>query len=275
MTLISTTLTQLVTLSALTLLTTNSALANQYDDENEYGNSHKKSNAVFRIEIHNDTETQWFSPYLCALHHKRLNLFQEEKAASTGQATFAEDGFPGILAKELRENPYVYAVIQSGPGLTPPDATLATYIKGPSKARLTCAAMPVTTNDVLTVVQGVKTPKHVNGSSSYSSIEWDLGSEKNNYSPNSMPEDSANLIPEGPNNPVTISDKVIFGSAGRPAGVPSLLSPFTRAYLGNNGKAIAEGTMTIFERYEGSQQFPAEIYGWDGSASRFLVTRVK
>jgi len=275
MTLIFTNILRITTLSALTLLTTNVLNASQYNDGKKYSYDHKYPNAVFRIEIHNKTETQWFSPYLCALHHKRLNLFQEDKAASTGLATFAEDGFPGVLAKELRENPYVYTVLQSGPGLIPPDATLTTYIKGPSKARLTCAAMPVTTNDVLTVVQGVKTPKHINYSFYYSSTEWDLGSERNNYSSSSMPEDSANLVPEGANNPVTISNKVMFGSAGRPTGVPSLLSPFTRAYLGNNGKVASEGTMSVFESYKGSQEFPTEIYGWNDSASQFSVTRIE
>jgi len=250
------------------LLSTSVAIAHEYDEE-------KSDAAVYRVEMHNQTDKQWFSPCLCALHNSRIRLFQEGQAATTGQATFSEDGFNGILAKELQENPNVYSVLQCGPGLTPPDSYRVEYIKGPVSARLTCAAMPVTTNDVLTVIQRVKLPKQFYTTRTYRSKEWDLGSEQNNYSAGSMPEDSVNLIAEGSNNPVTIADSVVFGSSGRPVGVPALLNPFSRAYIGDQGEAIAEGTMSLFTHYEGSDDFNAEIYGWMGSASYFSVTRIE
>ena len=262
-------------LSALAIFSVNLAVADQENEyDNDGNNASYQNHAVYRIEMHNQTANQWFSPYLCALHNRRLRLFQVNRAATTGQATFSEDGYNGILAKELRENPNVYSVLETAPGLTPPGTSRVEHISGPSNARLTCIAMPVTTNDVLTVIQNVKTPKHHDRTQSYSSTEWDLGSEFNNYSAQFMPEDSINLVPEEPNNPVTISDNVVFGSVGRPAGVPSLLSPFTRAYVNSQG-AIAEGTMSVFTQYVGSDDFPAELYGWAGSASRFLITRVE
>ena len=132
--------------------------------------NNNSNNAVYRIEMHNETTGQWFSPYLCALHSRRLKMFQVDRAASTGQSTYAEDGFNGILAKELRENDNVYTVLETGPGLTPPGTSRVEYIKGPANARLTCMAMPVTTNDVLTVIQNVKTSKQP--SACKGSLHW-------------------------------------------------------------------------------------------------------
>ena len=239
-------------------------------------NPHDKHNqATYRIEMHNQTENQWLSPCLCALHNNRVRLFQTGQAATTGQATFSEDGFNGVLAEELRDNPDVYAVLECDAGLTPPGAYRVEHISGPGNARLTCAAMPVTTNDVLTAVDRVKPPKNTNDTHEYASTEWDLGSEHNNYSADFMPQDSHNLAIEGPDNPVTIADNVIFGINGRPIGVPSLLSPFARSYMNQQGDTVSEGTMSIFTHYEGSDAFPAEIYGWSGPASRFTVTRVE
>ncbi len=178
--------------------------------------------------MHNQTENQWFSLCLCVLHSKRVRLFQAGQAATTGQATFSEDGYNGVLAEELRENPDVYSVLQCKPGLTPPGATRIEEIAGPKHARLTCATMPVTTNDVLTTITRVRTPERLGLTRHYASTEWDLGSEENNYSASSMPEDSLGMVSESPDNPVTISENVVFGPQGRPDGVPSLLSPFTR-----------------------------------------------
>ncbi len=231
--------------------------------------------ALYRIELHNLTPTQWFSPYLCALHDQGLRLFRSGQAASTGQATFAEDGFHGVMADELRQHADVHAVLQTAAGLTPPGASRVEFMEGPVGARLTCAAMPVTTNDVLTVVQRVRPPRRLDTPREYESIEWNLGSEVNNYSADAMPEDSVNLLPEGPDNPVTISENVVFGPDGRPDGVPSLLSPFTRAFIDATGTVIAEGTMSVFSQFVGSETFPADVYGWTGSASRISVTRVQ
>ena len=245
------------------------------DSNNRPGRKHKSAvNGVYKIEIHNQTETQWFSPCLCVLHDEEVDLFQVGQAATTGQATFAEDGFNGVLAQELRENPNVFSVLECEPGLTPPEATRVEFIEGPINAKLTCAAMPVTTNDVLTVIDSKQLPKRLGRKREFASIEWNLGSEVNDYSADSMPEDSANLVPEGPDNPVTISDNVVFGPEGRPVGVPSLLSPFTRFYFNDQGEFIAEGTMNIFTEYVGSDEFPAEIYGWSAPASRVSVTRI-
>jgi len=243
-----------------------------FADQSDEGYRHDRTGATYRVEFHNLTDAQWFSPILCVLHNRRLIMFKDGQAATTGQATFSEDGFNGILAAELRENPLVYSVLQSEPGLTPPDSYRVEHITGPKRARLTCAAMPVTTNDVLTVVHNVKTPKHTGDTKNYYSTEWDLGSEENNYSAESMPEDSLNLVAESADNPVTISDNVVFGATGRPIGVPSLLSPFTRAFF--NGNVIAEGTMSVFTHYEGSEAFPTQLYGWNDSASRLSVTRI-
>ena len=50
------------------------------------------------IEMYNQTQSQWFSPVLCALDHERVSLFGFGQIASTGQANFAEDGFHGVSA---------------------------------------------------------------------------------------------------------------------------------------------------------------------------------
>ena len=237
-------------------------------------NTYADREATYEIEIYNNTPSQWFSPCLCALHKKRLNLFDLDQAATAGQAVFSEDGFNGIWAEELRANDNVYSVLQCDAGLTPPDATRVETITGPRHAQLTCAAMPVTTNDVLTTVTVDNLPKFLGSSRSYNSIEWNLGTEEDAYSATTMPEDSLDLIPEGPGNPVFISDNVNFGAGGRPEGVPSLLSPFTRQYFDANG-VTAEGTMMIFDTYVGSEAFPAELYGWPDYASKVTVTRIK
>ncbi len=264
--------TKSVVTAALVLAVSYSAYA---DDDSDDG-SNKRNNALYRIEMHNQTENQWFSPYLCVLHNKRLRLFRQGRAATTGQAVFAEDGFNGVLTEELRNNPNVYSVLQTDAGLTPPGASRIEYMEGRANARLTCAGMPVTTNDVLTTITHVKPPKRLFRPQVFSSTEWDLGSEVNNYS-ESMALDSVNLAPESPDNPVTISDNVVFGPNGRPPGVPTFLGlgPFTRAFMNSTGQVIAEGTMSVFTHYEGSDEFPAELYGWSGSASRFEVTRVE
>ena len=250
-----------MTAVSLGLLSFSMSGAFAYED----GNS---ANAHYRIEIQNQTENQWFSPCLCALHSNKVRLFQVGQAATNGQAIFAEDGFNGVLAEELRENPQVYAVLQCGAGLTPPGATRIEEISGPVRARLTCASMPVTTNDVLTTVSSVRTPNQIGVVRSYNSVEWDLGSEEDNYSSSSMPEDSLTLVPEGPDNPVTIAENVVFGPEGRPDGVPSLLSPFSRAFFNS------EGTMNIFNDYVGSDEFPSFLYGWNGPASSLSIIRV-
>lgn len=233
------------------------------------------SEMAYQIQMHNLTDYQWFSPYLCAIHHKRLNIFEFGQSASTGLATFAEDGFNGVIAEELRSNPDVYAVLQTGPGLTPPGASRIEVIEGyaPRNARLTCAVMPVTTNDVLTAVSQVRLPEGGNRTRVYTGTDWDLGSEVNNYSAESMPLDSVSLIAHGPDNAGTIPKSVAFGSSGRPVGVPTSLSPFKRTFIDGSGTVIAESYMSLFH-YEGSEAFPAEAYGWSGSASRFEVTRI-
>ncbi|MFC1749739.1 spondin domain-containing protein [Pseudomonadota bacterium] len=252
--------------SAVLLAQTGIAVA----DKDEY---EKNDQATYRIEITNKTPSQWFSPCLCALHSKK-RMFRSGRPATTGQATFAEDGFNAVWAKELRQQRGVYAVLQCGGGLTPPDGTRVETISGPANARLTCASMPVTTNDVLTAITNVKVPAYVGDSRLYKSKEWDLGSEENSYSASTMPEDVLDLIPEGPDNPVTISDNVIFGVYGRPLGVPALLSPFTRSFFGPSG-VTAEGTMSVLREFAGSDEFPAELYGWQGAASSVRVTRIK
>ena len=249
------------TLMSLGLLSFSMGSVFAYDDDNG-------ANAHYRVEIQNQTENQWFSPCLCALHSNKVRLFQVGQPATNGQAIFSEDGFNGVLADELRENPEVYAVLQCGAGLTPPGATRIEEISGPVNAHLTCASMPVTTNDVLTTVSRVRTPKQIGVVRNYSSVEWDLGSEEDNYSSASMPEDSLDLVPEGPENPVTISENVVFGPMGRPEGVPVLLSPFSRAFFN------AEGTMDIFNDYVGSDEFPPSLYGWDGPASSVAIIRI-
>lgn len=210
------------------------------------------SDATFEIEMHNDTTGQWFSPCLCAIHHPALELFKEGWPASTGLATFAEDGFNGIYAEELSRHPWVYSVLACEPGLTAPGQSRVEVLEGPPWARLTCAAMPVTTNDVLTVVQRQPLPWSSGGSSIHQSVEWDLGSEEDNYSPDFIPLDSVNL---------------------GPGGTPTVLSFFARAFA-SEGVPTAEGAMEIFEQYVGSADFPAEVYGWSGSASTWTITRL-
>lgn len=229
--------------------------------------------ARFRIEMHNITSGQWLSPILCALHDKDVKLFGNNHAPTAGQAIFAEDGFNGVWASELRKNPKVYSVLRGAAGLTPPDATRVEYIEGPASARLTCAAMPVTTNDVLTTTSNVRLPRHAGTSLTYNGREWNIGSEEDNYSADFMPLDSVNLVPEGNGNPVIISDHVVFGAGGRPASVPSILQFFKRAFVDATGNVTAEGVMRVFDSYEGSEAFPASQYGWTGPASVFTVTR--
>lgn len=206
----------------------------------------------FEIELHNDTPTQWFSPCLCALHHPWVDVFADGKVPSTGAATFAEDGFNGVFAEELRADPNVYAVLECAPGLTAPGETRTESLSGPAWARLSCAAMPVTTNDVLTTVGGAPLPHALGDSVDLASVEWDIGSEEDNYSPDSIPLDSVNLQD----------------------GAPTVLSFFSRAFA-QDGVVTAEGSMEVFEVYEGSADFPAEDYGWEGSASTWTVTRVE
>ena len=229
--------------------------------------------ATYEIELTNMMPTQWLSPCLCALHRPGLSLFETGRAATTGQATFAEDGFNGVWADELRQNNGVYSVLECKAGLTPPGATRIERISGPVRAKLTCAAMPVTTNDVLTVHQQVRPPRRLRHPRSFDSTPWDLGSEQNNYAAASMPLDVNNLVPLGPDNPVTLADSLVFGPGGQPTGSPAVLSFFARAFAGPQG-VTAEGTMYVFESYEGSIEFPAETYGWSGSASRLRVTRI-
>lgn len=231
--------------------------------------------ATYELRIKNETRAQWLSPCLCALHDRRLALFKALTAPSNGQAIFAEDGYNGAFAEELRQNKHVYSVLQCAPGLTPPGAVRTEQIEGPKNVRLSCASMPVTTNDVLSVVNGVRLPKFIFVSKNYESVEWDLGSEKNDFSRLSMPLDSLLLIEESETNPVKIAENVEFNSDGRPLGVPAVLSPFMRNFFDGTGLFSAEGVMKIFRNYEGSDEFPAESYSWQGNASEVTVTRIR
>lgn len=208
--------------------------------------------ASFEVEMHNNTTGQWFSPCLCAIHHPSIRLFREGRAATTGAATFSEDGFNGVLAEELRQKAGVYSVLQCEAGLTAPGESRVESIEGPKWGRLTCAAMPVTTNDVLTVAQRDRLPKWVGSVKTHDSVEWDLGSEEDNYSPDFIPLDS--LVLDN--------------------GAPSVLSFFTRAFA-TDGVVTAEGTMEVFDEYVGSDDFPADEYGWTGPASTWTVTRTQ
>lgn len=208
--------------------------------------------ATFEIELHNETSSQWLSPCLCAIHHPAAQLFAEGRAASTGTATFAEDGYNGVLAEELREHPWVYSVLECEPGLTPPGGSRTEILEGPAWAAVTCAAMPVTTNDVLTVASGPL--PHTTGTGfDHASVEWDVGSEHDDYSPSSIPLDSVDLDESGH---------------------PTVLSFFSRRFV-EAGLLTAEGTMEVFDEYVGSSDFPADLYGWAGSASTWTVTRIQ
>lgn len=208
---------------------------------------------VFEVQMHNETPSQWFSPCLCALHHPGVDLFRDGRPATTGMATFSEDGFNAVFAEELRQQPWVYSVLECEAGLTPPGGDRVETIEGPTWARLTCAAMPVTTNDVLTVADAKPVPWSIGGMLSHSSVEWDLGSEQDDYSPDSIPLDS-----------------VVLDESG----FPTVLSFFSRAFA-PEGSLTAEGTMEVFDAFVGSADFPAEHYGWSGSASSWTITRIE
>ena len=138
---------------------------------------------TYEVTITNATKSQVITPPLITLHRSRVSLFTLGEAASDGISVLAETGNNQVLYSEINNAHGVFDTVASS-DVIPPGQSLSLTISGPSKARLSLAAMLATTNDAFVGINGVSiSPKKL----TVAARAYDAGSEINNELCSHMP----------------------------------------------------------------------------------------
>jgi hypothetical protein len=145
-------------------------------------NAHAAGETKYRVTIANATYHQPIAPSLAITHRKSFSLFQINHPASTGLATMAETGNPGVLFDEVDGAPGVRSAMTTAPIPFNPndgDRYISFDITTSGNAKyFTAAGMLAGTNDAFYAVRGIRLP--VNGKIVVHANAYDAGSEANN-----------------------------------------------------------------------------------------------
>ena len=141
------------------------------------GASADKDYASFHVTITNVTHSISFTPILVASHRKGVSLFELGAAASDALTAIAEGGDITALAADLKHDPRVVDVRNSGALLGPGESVTVSVSAKRGARNISLASMMLPTNDGFIALNGVKAPRQ--GSRTYYSTGFDAGTEPN------------------------------------------------------------------------------------------------
>ena len=141
----------------------------------------------YEVTIRNATLGQPIAPSLFVTHNSGFSMFTIGDTASTGLATLAETGSPGVLVTEVDGASGVDDVVvllfpnndtPDDPPIMLPGESNSTMISASGNAKyFSAVGMLVATNDAFYALRGVRLPKH--GSITVHAAAYDAGSEAN------------------------------------------------------------------------------------------------
>ena len=133
----------------------------------------------FKVTVTNLTSGVTFTPIMVATHKAGVKLFTLGSPASTELEKVAEAGDLSSLEANLKSNPKVFKVVDSGAPLPPgKSVTLTVEARGPFD-HVSVVSMLVPTNDAFFAVNGADGPDFFKHSVVYFSPAYDAGTEAN------------------------------------------------------------------------------------------------
>lgn len=226
--------------------------------------------ATYEVTITNLTSAQPMSPPVLAVSYRKDVLFKNRKPSSYALKEISENGNNVPVSWELtraklRGTVFDWKVAptplvpEGRPGNTGvpgtpcasgcPKSETVTITANNRYSRLSWASMLVCTNDGFAGVAGLKLPKKLGATTTYSSPAWETGTERNT-------ERYADMMPPC-QSLIGISD---------PAGQPGTAV--------SNLELVEAGVVHLSAGITGAGQLDPATYGWTGAVASIAVKRV-
>jgi hypothetical protein len=211
---------------------------------------------TYEVTITNLTSGQPLTPPVLATHRRPVHMFQVGSPATFELKEIAENGNLEPMLTSLGSNPHVFDVEAGTVPLVPPEREDATGFPSSAAFELTAgngakylswASMLICTNDGFTGVDGVRLPKKVGGTVTFTTAGYDAGTEINT-------EDFADIVPP------------CQGLMGVSSGEPG---------TGTSNPALAEGgVIHHHEGIQGGSDLLPEVHGWTDPVARITITAI-